>query len=58
MQAMADRKLINELRQSHEASKLTNRAANEIEMLEAELQKAVNERNAAWFKLEKLGQTA
>lgn len=55
---MADKKLINELRQSHEASKLANRAANEIERLEAELQKAVNERNAAWFKLEELGQTA
>ncbi|WP_445769365.1 hypothetical protein [Rheinheimera sp.] len=55
---MADKKLINELRQSLEASTLTNRAANEIEKLEAELQKAVNERNAAWFKLEELGQTA
>jgi len=41
---MADRKLINEL--------------HEIEMLEAKLQEAVNERNPAWFKLEKLGQTA
>lgn len=55
---MADKKLINELRHSLEASTLTNRAANEIEKLEAELQKAVNERNAAWFKLEELGQTA
>lgn len=29
--------------------------ANEIEKLKTELQKAVNERNAAWFQLEEAG---
>lgn len=49
---MADKKLIEELWSSDEASVLTNKAAREIEKLEAELQQAVNERNNAWFQLE------
>lgn len=50
---MADKKLIEELWASNVASSLTNKAAREIENLEAELQKAVNERNIAWFNLKK-----
>lgn len=49
---MADKKLIKDLWSSDEASALTNKAAREIEKLEMELQKAVSERNQAWFQLE------
>lgn len=49
---MADKKLITSLRHSPEATALTRQAAYEIIRLETELQKAVNDRNAAWFSLE------
>lgn len=49
---MADKNLIEALWASDEASALTNKAAREIEKLDAELQKAVNERNEAWVQLE------
>jgi len=52
---MADQKLIKELWESDQASTLTNRAAREIEKLEIELQKAVDERNTAWVQLEESG---
>lgn len=54
---MADKKLIQELWESDAASALTNQAAREIERLENLLQETVNERNAAWFKLEENGLT-
>ena len=49
---MADKKLIEELWRSDQASALTNRAAREIEKLEAELQKATNQLNSAWGQLD------
>lgn len=49
---MADKKLIAALWNNDAASVLTKKAAREIEKLEAELQKAVNERNEAWVQLE------
>lgn len=49
---MADKKLLEALWSDDAASVLTNKAAREIEKLEAELQKAVNERNEAWVQLE------
>lgn len=52
---MADKELIEQLWESDAASALTNQAAREIEKLEAELQQAINERNAAWCQLEEAG---
>ena len=52
---MANKELLKELWESDEANALTNRAAREIERLENLFQEAVNERNAAWFKLEENG---
>lgn len=49
---MVDKNLIEALWSSDEVSALTNKAAREIEKLEAELQKVVNERNEAWVQLE------
>jgi len=47
--------LINKLWESDAASALTNQAARAIEKLSINLQKAVNDRNAAWFQLEEAG---
>lgn len=52
---MADKTLVENLWESDEASALTNQAARQIEKLEGELQKAVDERNEAWFQLEEAG---
>jgi|AntRauTorcE11898_2_1112593.scaffolds.fasta_scaffold49947_2 hypothetical protein len=52
---MANKELIESLWESDTASALTKQAAREIERLEAELQKAINERNEAWFQLEEAG---
>lgn len=47
--------LVNKLWESDAACALTNQAARVIEKLSTELQKAVNDRNAAWFQLEEAG---
>lgn len=52
---MANKELIESLWESDTASALTKQAAREIERLEAELQKAINERNETWFQLEEAG---
>jgi hypothetical protein len=52
---MAEKELIEELWESVEANALTNRAAREIERLQDLLAATVNERNAAWLKLEDNG---
>jgi hypothetical protein len=51
---MVDKVLVDKLWKSKEAPSLTNKAAAHIEKLEVLLQKAVNERNQAWFELEEL----
>ena len=52
---MADRELVRKLWESDQASTLTYQAAREIERLEAELQKVINDRNRAWCQLEENG---
>lgn len=47
--------LVNKLWESDAACALTNQAARVIEKLSTDLQKAVNDRNAAWFQLEEAG---
>jgi hypothetical protein len=47
--------LVNQLWESDAACALTNQAARAIEKLSNHLQKAVNDRNAAWFQLEEAG---